>query len=551
VALVIRTGMMEHVASTSPTVPTSDSARECLEQAVAGRYRIEERIGRGQFSSVYRASSVSRGGDVAIKLLDADVGSKPELVRRIEDELRASMSLGDVRIVAAATVEQHEGCCFLVMPLMKQGSLAARIRERGALPLSDVERIIGEVAATLHGMHEHGLVHGGLTPENILFDGAGHACIVDAGLTETLLATGSIHGSRASLARRYAAPEQWRAQKVDGRADQYALARIGYEMLTGGQREQQEIVEGVHTLTPIEVFAHVPLRKDVPLRVNAALRRALSANAANRFASVRDFVNALTGRAPDAIQGLPTAYPVLELRARHPVLKVGGALAVVTIIVLAVDPSLRAAALRAGHALIGQLGGNHRQMQLSVDAAPTAPSSNPISASDGSSAKTTRGTRTGPATLPARPSHSGVPISSNAVSTDSSINVSSDPVAVRIENPGSGGTLSSIDSGGEHGISGATRFLRDGTSWFKRIFSGAFGRGENGQSAYIHVAVDKGNAVITIDGLPRGAAPLTVSVSAGHHTISALGELSYGVDQGVNASGGDTANVLLHAVRRP
>jgi len=301
---------MEYLASTSPAPSDSDSSRELLQQAVAGSYRVEELIGRGQFSSVYRAAGVARGNDVALKLFDADLTSKPGLVQRVEDELRASLSLGDVRVLAAATLEQHEHCFFLAMPLMKQGSLGARIRARGALPLPEVQRIIGEVAATLDGMHSHGLTHRGLNPENILFDGAGHACVADAGLTDGLVVAGGIHGSRAAQARRYAAPEQWRAQKVDGRADQYALARIAYEMLTGGQREQQEIVEGVRTLTAVEVLAEVPLRKDVPLYVNAALRRALSANAANRYPSAGDFANALAGRAPGTTQGLPTAYPV-------------------------------------------------------------------------------------------------------------------------------------------------------------------------------------------------------------------------------------------------
>jgi len=92
---------------------------------------------------------------------------------------------------------------------------------------------------------------------------------------------------------------------------------------------------------------------------------------------------------------------------------------------------------------------------------------------------------------------------------------------------------------------------RDGTSWLKRVFSGSTRRDAASQSAFIQVSVDRGSAIVTIDGLPRGAAPVTVSVSQGHHTVSALGALNYGAVEGVNATGGDTTNVVLRGSGTP
>ena len=546
--------MMDYSTSTSSTVADTDTARGWLQDAVLSRYRIGELIGHGQLSSVYRATSVARGEDVAIKLFDVDFGAKPDLAQRIEDELRACRTLGDVRVIAATSLEKYERCTLLVMPLMQRGSLAARIRARGALPLPEVERTIGEVAETLDGMHAHGLTHRGLKPENILFDGAGHACIVDVGLTDTLVAAGGIHGPRAAQARRYAAPEQWRAQKVDGRADQYALARIAYEMLTGGQREQQEIVEGVHTLSPVEVLAAVRLRKDVPLHVNAALRRALSANAANRFVTATDFANAFVGRTPNAVPGLPTAYPELgDFRARHHVVKIGGALAATLIIVFAADPAVNGATRRAGRRLVDYVQGNHRQVVLSLDAAsPSAPSISQRGTGGGAKANATRGISPTATSLLKRSRHPAMLNSGRAVAADPSSSVGSEPVTVKLESPSPAGARPSTDPGGAQAISAGNHIVRDGRSWLKRMLSGAWIRGGASHPvAYIHVSVDRGSAFVAIDGLPRGAAPLTVSVDAGHHTISALGALDYGAAAGVDASGGDTAIVLLHGVGTP
>jgi serine/threonine protein kinase len=394
-------------------------------------------------------------------------------------------------------------------------------------------------------------VHRGLTPSNVLFDSAGHACITDVGVTDDILGQCGIHGSIAARARTYAAPEQWRAQKIDGRVDQYALARIAYHMLTGGQREQQEIVEGVHTLSPIEVLAEVPLRKDVPLYVNAALRQALSANAANRFATATNFANAFAGRSPDAIPGMPTAYPDRDVfRSRYRVIKVGGALIAVLAIAFAVSPAVRAAVQKTGKALGGYLQSNRGRLQVSVDATPlTSQSPSPEGPGGGPKAHSAGGGAV-PDAAPMlhRSTASPTAGSGRAPGSNSPGGTGSTPVTVRLGNASPDKVFSpTTSSGGSQGISAVEVAWRDGTSWLKRVFSGGPSRDKASQSAYIQVSVDRGSAIVTIDGLPRGAAPVTVPVSAGNHTISALGALNYGAVEGVNATGGDTTSVVLHS----
>jgi serine/threonine protein kinase len=541
------------LADAASTQPETRLAR--LQTAVAERFRIHELIGSGLFSSVYRATEFSTRREVALKLLSVDLREFPKLLERLERSREACAAIKESGIVTPMTIEQHDSLSVVVMPLMARGSLAELLDSRGPLPLKDVETLVSQVAMTLDRIHARGLTHRALTPNNILFDSAGHACISDLGITDDVLTLCGIHGSLAARARTYAAPEQWRSQKIDGRADQYALARIAYHMLTGGQHEQQEIVQGVHTLLPVEVLAEVPLRKDVPLYVNAALRQALSANAANRFPTATNFANALAGRAPDAVPGLPTAYPDRDVfRSRYRVIKVGGALIALLLIGFAVSPAVRATVRRAGRALGGYLQSNRGQLQLSVDGTPlVARSPDPQANSAGGNARSSGGTVPDRAPPPNRSGASAgsTPGSGRARGSGPSGTTGNSSVTVRVGNTTPDRTFSAACSRGLPGISAVQIAWRDGTSWFKKMFAGAASRDEASPSAYIQVSVDRGTAVITIDGLPRGAAPVTVSVAAGQHTISALGALNYGAVEGVNASGGDTTSVVLRASSTP
>lgn len=544
---------MDSVAWTASDRAGPDAARARIEKAVAGRYRVQELIGRGQFSSVFRATGIGHAGEMAIKLLDVDVSATPEFVQRLTADLSACTALHDEGVVAATSLEQHESRAFLLMPFMHGGSLAELLRVRGALPLDEVEQTVGEVAATLDRLHARGLAHGGLTPENILFDFSGRACITDVGVTDTLLAAGGIRGARAARARAYAAPEQRHGQKVDGRADQYALAVIAYEMLTGGQRLDRETVEGIHTVRPAEVMRDVPLRKDVPLHVNAALRRALSAGAANRFATTTQFAEALAGRGPDPVQGLPTSRAQIRLNRRRRVAAVTGVLVAILAIATIVDPTLRVTMSRAWRAVSGYAPRSPSRIEVSIDpsaplaASPTAAQPSPRG---GGGARAPGSTR--PGGPPARSAASG-PSSTGPgrpAATDPSGTTGSDPVRIRLGSPSSSATPIANAPGSPATVSAGKRAVRDVSNWLKAVFSGAWFRGSSFQAAYIHVAVDRGTALVTIDGVPRGTAPLTASVDAGHHTVAVHGSVDYEAPTGVNASLGDTVTVSFHGVAK-
>lgn len=524
-----------------------------LEKAVGARYRIEHLLGRGQFSSVYHAVGLEIPGAVALKLLDFDAAANSGLADRLENEARASASLAIEGVVAPLGIERHEASMVIVMPLLRAGSLAALLQSRGPLPLDEVQRIVLVLAATLDRLHKHEITHRGLSPENILFDASGRPCITDVGVTDALLAAKGLHGTRASRAAAYAAPEQRRSQKVDGRADQYALAVIAYELLTGERRVGDELRVGIHTMPAIEVQSHNALRKDVPLYVNAALRQALSANAGNRFDTTTQFAESLAGVGPRHGHGLPTKRARLVLQRKHRIAGVIGAVLVVLTIVTTVDPTARYNVRRGWNAVARAFSLPEVRLGLPKDPASYMATRTSTGSSPTPSGGMNNPSSAGPEIPPQRAGDSRSPSSVAATQplilpTDPG---KGDPKIVRLGSttPNAKSRLPDVPNGTKAVTEGKAS-VREGWTWIGQTLTRWFGRSAP-PAGSIQVSVDRGSAVVNIDGIPRGLAPLTVSVSPGHHTVSVSGALDYDAStREVDSQSGQTLSLSFHSATK-
>jgi serine/threonine protein kinase len=527
----------------------TDDARVHLERALGSRYRIQQQLGRGQFSIVYHAVGIEIPGAVALKLLDLDTSVNSELAQRLEQDVRLSASVAVDGILAPLGIERHDSSIILVMPLMRAGNLAALLHARGPIPLDEVQRLVLVLASTLDRLHARGITHRGLTPENILFDAAGHPFISDVGVTDTLLSAKGIHGTRASRAAAYAAPEQRRSQKVDGRADQYALAAIVYELLTGKRRVGDDLHVGIHTVPPIEVHAHTALRKDIPLYVNAALRQALSANASNRFATTSQFAEALAGVGPNRGAGLPTTRHRFVLKRRHRVAGFIAAVFAVFAVATAVDPTVRFHVREAWNSVARRTSLPEIKLGLPTDRVTYPTTKSAV----GSSVTGSNASSASPSSPPARAGESRLSSTS-----------ASQPVTIGSANPPDGNPAiihlrSSIPNGsrlpdvpdGAKAVSEGSATLRDSWSGVTRAFTRWFG-GSASSEASIRVSADEGSPLVTIDGIPRGLAPLTISVSPGHHTVMVSGSAAYeAATREVNSPSGETTSVSFHSLAKP
>ena len=258
-----------------------------------GGYRIEERLGRGGMGEVYRALDVRLGRPVALKVLVAGQAENEGYRERLLSESRLAASLDHPHVVPVYEAGEDHGRLFIAMRYVAGPDLKDLVRATGPLDPARALRLAGQVADALDAAHRRGLVHRDVKPSNVLVDaadGRDHAYLADFGLTQS--ASERPAGDGHSLGTLdYVAPEQIRSDPLDGRADQYGLAALTFELLTGrppfaGRSE-------VATL-----FAHLeeppapPSRAGLPRALDPVFARGLAKDPAARYPSCTAFVAA-------------------------------------------------------------------------------------------------------------------------------------------------------------------------------------------------------------------------------------------------------------------
>jgi serine/threonine-protein kinase len=259
-----------------------------------GGYVLERLIGVGGMAAVYQARDMRLDRVVALKVLAGD----ESLRRRFVREARAVAKVDHPHIIPVYEAGEAEGVQFIAMRFVAGGTLQGVIRQSGALPPRRAATFISQVASALDAAHAEGLVHRDVKPGNILVDarrGPEHSYLTDFGIARAMLSAGTLTSAGQFLGTPdYAAPEQINGHPVDGRADQYALGCVAYEVLSG-------TVPFVRELPLAVLYAHLSappsqvtlVRPDLPFAVNEVLNTALAKVPGARYPSCADFVDAL------------------------------------------------------------------------------------------------------------------------------------------------------------------------------------------------------------------------------------------------------------------
>jgi Protein kinase domain len=195
-------------------------------------YRIEGVVGRGGMGVVYRATELALDRPVALKLIAPELTGDESFRERFLRESRLAASIDHAGILPVYAAGEVEGELYLASRYVAGTDLRS-LADDGPLAPERAIGLVGQVADALDAAHERGLVHRDVKPGNVLVDSADHCYLSDFGLTTRRVeggttATGGLAGSLD-----YLAPEQIRQEEVDGRADQYALACVLYELLSG------------------------------------------------------------------------------------------------------------------------------------------------------------------------------------------------------------------------------------------------------------------------------------------------------------------------------
>jgi serine/threonine protein kinase len=276
---------------------------------LSNRYELESELGRGGMGVVYRAQDTQVKRTVAIKTLPAIMTHNPDLMRRFQAEVQHASKLEHPNIVRVYDVGEDDGTHYYVMQYIEGSDLRGELKQRGRYAVDAALAVISQLAEALDYAHSQGIVHRDIKPENILLDAEGQAHIVDFGIAKAVEGTRMTRGLLGTP--EYMSPEQVKGNRVDGRSDQYSLAVLAYELLTGrtpfptqGDDPWAQINMHLNTPPP-NPKTTVP---DLPAHVANALLQALAKEPGQRFKDCGEFVKALRGEVKARVRRSQSLY---------------------------------------------------------------------------------------------------------------------------------------------------------------------------------------------------------------------------------------------------
>jgi eukaryotic-like serine/threonine-protein kinase len=259
------------------------------------RYANVERIGLGGMGEIFRADDTALGRTVAVKVLAERYAADESVRARFTREAHAAARLSAApNTVTIFDVGEEDGRPYIVMELMRGGSLADRLAEGGAQPPARALVWLEDAARALDAAHEHGVVHRDVKPGNLLLDSEGHVKVADFGIAtaaglHSLTQDGTVLGTAG-----YLAPEQARGSRATAASDRYALAVVAYELLSGQrpfERESPTAEATAHANEPPPPITSVA--PHLPGALDPVFARALAKDPGGRFETCGEFVDAI------------------------------------------------------------------------------------------------------------------------------------------------------------------------------------------------------------------------------------------------------------------
>jgi serine/threonine protein kinase/Flp pilus assembly protein TadD len=267
-----------------------------LEKALSDKYEIQRELGRGGMATVYLAQDRKHDRAVALKVLHPELSSSlgPDRFLR---EIKVAARLNHPHILPLHDSGEASGFLYYVMPYVEGESLRSRLNRAGKLPLDEALYLARGIAGALDYAHRQRVVHRDIKPENIMLH-EGEAMVMDFGIAkavsvaagDTLTQTGMMVGTPA-----YVSPEQAAGEgEIDGRSDQYSLACMLYEVLSG---QKAFVGSSAQSVLSKRFTDPVPsLRKvepNVPDEINEAVAKAMSKEPGERYTTSGEFAKAL------------------------------------------------------------------------------------------------------------------------------------------------------------------------------------------------------------------------------------------------------------------
>ena len=296
-------------AATHTPVPVEGDGEELIGMVIEGRYRLSATLGRGGMGLVYKAAHVGLRRQVAVKILHPSLAASPDVRNRFE---REALAVGKIDHPNCVQVYDSgrlpDGSLYLAMEFLDGKSLADVLEQEGQLAPGRALHILAHILRGLAHVHGAGLIHRDIKPENIFLvrqgDDVDFAKILDFGIAKGMTGSDLDEGVKLTQAGMafgtpiYMAPEQALGNPMDGRADLYAAAVMGYEMLTGQPpfySDDKLEVMSMHTAKPVPPMRQRLIKggRPVPSSLERLIVKGLTKKPAERYPSAEVFLAAV------------------------------------------------------------------------------------------------------------------------------------------------------------------------------------------------------------------------------------------------------------------
>ncbi|MBV9915033.1 MAG: FHA domain-containing protein [Solirubrobacterales bacterium] len=252
--------------------------------------RVDAVIGHGDMGIVYRAEELALRRPVALKLILPEYSGDERFRERFRRESRIAAAIDHQNVIPIFDAGDEDGVLYIIMRLVEGTDLRALISADGPLEPLRAARIVRQVGAALDAAHARGMLHRDVKPSNVLLARRDHVYLSDFGLAKPAATEGDLTRHRTVVARaEYVAPEQVLGERVDARADIYALGCLLFEALTG-----EPPFSGWHggpaALAHVDAPAPSPLelRPDLPSGFSEVVQRAMAKDPRERYPSAGD-----------------------------------------------------------------------------------------------------------------------------------------------------------------------------------------------------------------------------------------------------------------------
>ncbi len=297
-----------------------------LEGTRLGDYELVERVGGGGMAEVYRARQLTAfGREVALKVIRPGLSENEKFRARFLREAQAISRLSHPNILPLIEFGEERETLYLVMPLVREGTLRDLIRQRdGALPLEEAVTLFLQLCSAVQYAHEQGIIHRDIKPQNVLLQQHTHVLLADFGIARDNAETRITREGAGLGTIEYMAPEQAIGQ-ADKRSDIYSLGVVLYQLLTG--------VVPYSGSTPLQVLlkrTNEPLpdprtlNPSLSAQIVPVLQTALAKDPAHRFQTALALGRAVQQAQPNAKSG-PSSAPIWPPPASSPVPRISDA----------------------------------------------------------------------------------------------------------------------------------------------------------------------------------------------------------------------------------